>query len=65
MSCIMRYRPKNSNKEWQYYKDGDAKRCTDYLIESECEEDYEYEIYKFLENGVINVVDYDDENIGE
>lgn len=53
MSYIMKYRPKESNKEWQYYEAGDAKYCMDYLISNEYEEDYEYEIYEFLKDGIV------------
>lgn len=57
MSCIMKYRQKDSNKEWQYYEAGDAKYCTDYLISNEYEEDYEYEIYEFLKDGIVCGID--------
>ena len=61
MSCIIKYRPKGSSEEWQYYEDGDSQHCTDYLIMREYEKDYEYEIYEFLEDGIIYGVNCEDE----
>lgn len=61
MSCIMKYRKKDSNNEWQYYEDTDARHCTDYLIMNEYEDDYEYEIYEFSKDGYVNGIRYEDD----
>ena len=46
MGCIMKYRTKNSNKEWSYYEAKDEIHCIDYLIGLESTKDIEYEIYE-------------------
>lgn len=56
MSCIMKYRKRDSNDEWQYYEEGNKKHCIDFLIMNEFDVDYEYEIYEFSKSGVIHGV---------